>query len=489
MIFIEHENNRVTSLLHNGERAITAIVKIAQKNPNHSIVISKKGIDVTPFKDAIKNLLLPYIIVSSHTRLHNDLGYVEDSPFINVSNTVTYPTWIKSAAIFTIHASLINQLKDQLNEKINLLYWINSISKLARPLGILSYQIPIYVSQEDQFDTTTLYRFVKQHYKTRWIFILLICHMWYEKRIPLYAFAKAIFSKSLSLDLDIQALQEPIKAVAQESLIYDVVIPTMGRAGYLKNVLEDLNAQEIVPRSIIIVEQNEDENADTELDFLKKAAWRFEIKHIFTHITGACRARNEAINLTTSPWVLLFDDDVRVPRNFSLETNTLLNKTSATAVTFACLQKGEIEKMQVFKQWESFGSGCSMVHREVIEKCSFDMSLEHGYGEDVDYGMQIRNAGHDVIYAPQIQLVHLKAPVGGFRKPHVFPWKKDAVQPKPSPQIMYHRKKNYTHKQLLGYKMIHFFKWYKNSGTKHPIQYFNHFKKAWSLSERYAKEL
>ena len=54
---------------------------------------------------------------------------------------------------------------------------------------------------------------------------------------------------------------------------------------------------------------------------------------------------------------------------------------------------------------------------------------------------------------------------------------------------MYHRKKNYTHKQLLGYKMIHFFKWYKNSGVKNPITYLKQFKKAWDLSECYAKEL
>ena len=489
MIFIEHENNRVTSSLHKGERAITAIVKIAQENPNQSIVVFKKGIDIAPFKEAIKNLLQPYLIVSSHTRLHNDLGYVEDTPFINVSNAVAYPTWIKSTTAFAIHASLINQLKDQLNEKDSLLYWINSISKLARPLGVLSYQIPIYHLQEGQFDTTTLYRFVKQHYKTRWIFILLMCHMWYESRIPLYAFAKAIFSKSLSLDLDIQALQEAKKAVAQQSLKYDVVIPTMGRASYLKNVLKDLNTQEIVPHSIIIVEQNEDENATTELKFLKDDTWSFEIKHQFTHITGACNARNEAISLTTSPWILLFDDDVRVPRDFSSAVNTFLNNTGATAVTFTCLQKGETEKMQAFKQWESFGSGCSIVHRKIIEKCIFDMALEHGYGEDVDYGMQIRNAGQDVIYAPQIQLLHLKAPVGGFRKPHIFPWKTHAIQPKPSPQIMYHRKKNYTHKQLLGYKMIHFFKWYKNSGVKNPITYLKQFKKAWDLSECYAKEL
>ncbi|GAK99372.1 hypothetical protein JCM19314_3417 [Nonlabens ulvanivorans] len=35
-----------------------------------------------------------------------------------------------------------------------------------------------------------LYRFVKQHYKSRWTFMLLLCHLWYEKRFPLYASRK-----------------------------------------------------------------------------------------------------------------------------------------------------------------------------------------------------------------------------------------------------------------------------------------------------------
>lgn len=115
----------------------------------------------------------------------------------------------------------------------------------------------------------------------------------------------------------------------------------------------------------------------------------------------------------------MFDDDVRIQENFSIQVEDFLNRSNAKCVTFACLQYREVENMQAFKQWESFGSGCSIVHRDVLEKCSFDMALEHGYGEDVDYGMQVRNAGFDVIYAPQIQILHLKAPVGGFRKPYV----------------------------------------------------------------------
>jgi GT2 family glycosyltransferase len=34
---------------------------------------------------------------------------------------------------------------------------------------------------------------------------------------------------------------------------------------------------------------------------------------------------------------------------------------------------------------------------------------------DNDFGMQLRNQGHDVLYLPEPQILHLKAPMGGFR--------------------------------------------------------------------------
>uniref|UniRef100_UPI0025DBDB7B glycosyltransferase family 2 protein n=1 Tax=Nonlabens sp. TaxID=1888209 RepID=UPI0025DBDB7B len=247
--------------------------------------------------------------------------------------------------------------------------------------------------------------------------------------------------------------------------------------------------QTVLPNRLVIIEQNADLNAATALSYLVEEDWPFQITHELISQTGACNARNLALSKTTAPWVLLFDDDVRIPDHFISDVQEFLNKTAVKSVTFACLQKEETESMQAFKQWESFGSGCSIVHIELVERCKFDMALEHGYGEDVDYGMQIRQAGYDVIYAPQIQLLHLKAPVGGFRKPHVFPWQEDEVQPKPSPQIMYYRKKNYTHKQLLGYKMVQFFKTYGVFGTILPWKHYKKYQEAWNQSEKWASQL
>ncbi len=51
----------------------------------------------------------------------------------------------------------------------------------------------------------------------------------------------------------------------------------------------------------------------------------------------------------------------------------------------------------------------------LLEQIKFDIAFEHGFGEDGDFGMQIRNLGEDIGYISECNILHLKAPVGGFR--------------------------------------------------------------------------
>ncbi len=419
-------------------------------------------------------------------------GYVEDSPFINTDSTNKYPTWVLNGDLVAIHSSLINKLPLDFFQKRTFRYNVLSLSKLLRGQGITCTQLPVledFKNRLKDISTESLYAFVSQHYKKRWIFLLLINHIIYDHRVPLYAFAKALFLKLRKCDVDVFSLQNVHNINEQSMLEYDVIIPTMGRSTYLENVLDDLNNQTITANKIIIYEQNPKTNSISDLDFLQQKDYKFNIEHIFTHQTGACNARNKAISLSVAEWVLLFDDDVRIDTDFSSEVAKFLDNTTFKCVTFACLQQGEKETMKAYKQWESFGSGCSIVHRDVLEKCSFDMALEHGYGEDVDYGMQVRRAGYDVIYAPQIQISHLKAPMGGFREKHLFPWQDERIKPKPSPQIMYHRTKNYTTEQLKGYKLVLFFKTFGTSKTKNPFTHFKRFQEAWNVSKKRASQL
>lgn len=481
--------NQANEIVLKGNSTFTQLRYLAQLHPQEWIGWKDYKHKATSWDDLKKKAINPYVIVSKGVApafLAQGMEYIEDTPFINFKENQWYPTWIMSGAMGMIHSSLL-QLTPHCKPTENWEYELNLFSKQVQSQGVFCYSK--LTKNHTKTSARLLYLFAAQTMKKGWLLFLLLCHLWYEKRFPVYAFAKAQFYKKRQLLIDLSTLQKTTAIDNQVSLDYDVIIPTMGRAKYLKDVLKDLSNQTVLPHKVIIIEQNPDETATTQLYFIEEKKWPFEIIHQLIHQTGACNARNLALKQTTAPWVLFFDDDVRIPFDFFLQVQIFVIETKSIAITFACLQKGEKETMQAFKQWEAFGSGCSMVHRDVIEQCDFDMALEHGYGEDVDYGMQIRNAGYDIIYAPQIQILHLKAPVGGFREPHVFPWKQEKIQPKPSPQIMYFRKKNYSHQQLLGYKMVQFFKTFGAFDTKNPWKHYGKYLQAWKQSEKWAYKL
>lgn len=487
MIVLRHENQLVTEGVFKGTHIVSALYDCALQNPEEPILVIKSHVDASAFIASIGDKPSKRAFISNYNSFNSGIGYVEDSPYIKISNKVKYPTWIKGTNAFYIHASVVNEISTQLSASGNLLYWLNSIGKLIQPKGVFCYQLPL-LEQEEYLSDSDLYRFVKQHYKRRWTFFLLFCHLIYEKKLPFYAFAKAQFYTKRSLYIEQATLNESgIKR--EENFDYEVIIPTLGRPDYLYDVLKDFCSQTILPSRMIIIEQNAELAATSQLPYLKEESWPFEITHMFIYQTGACNARNIAICLTQADWVLLFDDDNRFPNNLMHKVAAALQVSGSKALNLAYVQKDDIENQKGYFQWAYFGSGSSIVHRDILSQCKFDLALEHGYGEDADYGMQIRNAGYDIIYAPEIQVRHLKAPTGGFRSKFDFPWHDAPIQPKPSPQVMYFRIKCYSNQQLLGYKIVLALKLFLHSKFINPWRFYKKFRKQWESSKLYAKQL
>ena len=155
----------------------------------------------------------------------------------------------------------------------------------------------------------------------------------------------------------------------------------------------------------------------------------------------------------------------------------------------ASLKQGEQIPNINPSQWESFGTCSSFVLSSVVKKIRFDLGFEFGYSEDIDFGKKIRNQGADISFLPFPRILHLKAPIGGFRTKFVFDWEKDEIQPKPSPTVMLYKILHCTDEEINGFKTVLFFKFYKKQNIKNPIKYFNYFNKQWNQSIKWAKEL
>lgn len=494
-IRLTHESGKELDLPH-GKSIVDVFIYVAAQFPSESILWIKglkiKQKQKKQLLDSYKgqNYMVSLGCIDNHF-LYPEIGYVTDGPFMAVSSKVVYPTWLMQDAAGIIAAAVVNQFKSHDYKNTSFEYLLTSIARIGQPQGLFCYHIPENDSVKKDLSSNNplLFRFVAQHYKRSWSFMLLFLMFRYENEFSFLAFAKAQLKPTIHDKKNIKLTAKIKKHPATLLPAYEVIIPTIGRREYLFDVLKDFAHQSHLPSKIIIVEQNPDQNSVSELHFLEQESWPFEINHIFTHQTGACNARNRALNNTNEQWVMLFDDDNRFNSNVFENIFYHIQKLGIQVLNTAYLQENEVEQYFNYTQWSTFGSGCSMVHREVLNNCKFDMALEHGYGEDTDFGMQIRNAGFDIIYVPMVSILHLKAPVGGFRKKIVFPWSNDSLQPKPSPQVMYQREKNNTIQQLRGYKLTLFLKFYKNQSIRNPFRYYSNFNKRWKLSKDWSRRL
>ncbi|WP_426095702.1 glycosyltransferase family 2 protein [Flavobacterium sp. DSR2-3-3] len=509
MIIVYHQNAKIIDVVSINNQKIKFDYKLtiaaglhvlAQQFPDKKILWCSSNVKEQLNIEEIQTLFHHNKMMLSYTPnstnyLGSKIGYVEESPFIKINKKVSYPTWQMSSLVGVVHASVLIAIKDKIKLDSDFEYYLNSVAKVCMPLGLLCYSEPKLLMKMSVFDEQsasgyTLFKFVKQHYRGRWILILLLNLLIYEGKFPLLACLYSGFFKNRNGKrnyLDVIAVQSSLKVFDGETI--DVVIPTIGRKEYLYNVLCDLREQTHLPKNVIIIEQNPVPESKSELDYLHDEKWPFAIDHTFTHQPGACNARNIALSKVESEWVFLADDDVRFNNVFVHETLKHIKNYGLKTVSINCSHQKEIQTYTKIFQWGSFGSGCSVVLSKSLKKCQFNLGFEFGYGEDSDFGMQLRNNGVDVLYLPKPTMLHLRAPIGGFRTKPKLAWDDDEIMPKPSPTIILFKLMHNTKEQLSGYKTILFFKYYKHQKHKNPIQYYKMFQKQWNQSLFWANQL
>ena len=442
-----------------------------------------------------KKILFSYTS-SANNYFDRRLGYVEDSPFININKKVQYGTWQMSSEVGAIHASALNASKKSLKPESNFDYFLNSFAKKAMPFGLLCYSEPKLLLErkvtesKSKADLYTLFRFTKQHYKTRWVFLLFADLLVFEKQFPLLPLVLSWFYRKRNFNPE---LLNQVPLQSNKNLInqgtFDVLIPTIGRRDYLLDVLNNLESQTLLPKNVIIIEQNPDPNSKSDLDFIYNKKWSFNIKHQFIHQSGACNARNIALELVESEFTFFADDDIVFSNDLLEKTLRTFQNTGNEALLVACHLQTQVINPEAPKQFAVFGTSHAFVKSSSFNDIKFNMGFEFGYGEDNDFGMQLRNKGVDIIYISTSQILHLKAPMGGFRTKPTVRWQDDLIQPKPSPTIMLFRLLHDTREQLLGYKTVLFIKSLNKNFFLNPVGYIKLFRKKWDKSIFWANEL
>lgn len=508
MIIVYHKNNKVVkieaenkSIAFSQSTIAKILFEIASQYPDRLLIWChvdfKSNLNISALWDVFHHDKImasynPY----PKSFLSDAIGYVEESPYIKINKKVSYPTWQMSSIVGGVRTSVLLALDRKIAINSNFDYFLNSLAKLIMEKGLLCYSEPTLlidasvVPEENRKSLYTLFRFVKQHYRTRWVFLLFLDLFLYQRKLAVLPLLSGLFYRNRKMQDNLLNQIEVLSTKNSFSTeTIDVIIPTIGRKQYLYDVLKDLSVQTHLPENVIIVEQNTNLESISELDYLQDESWPFKIKHTFTHQAGACNARNVALAQVESEWVFLNDDDNRFEVNLIEETLKKCKQFGATVVNNCYLKKNEKKEYDVENQASIFGSGNCFMTSTLLDKVSFRMGFEFGYAEDTDFGMQLRNLGSDILYFPTPAILHLSAPIGGFRTKPVLAWKDDIVQPKPSPTVMLCKQLHLTKEQINGYKTVLFFKFYKVQTIKNPIRYFKNFKIQWEQSIYWANEL
>ena len=486
------------ALLPKSINMVDVFWELAKAYPNEILVWVEKqyygSLDEEYFKQLFRhqNIMASYPIETRY--FSDDIGYVDQLPFVNAKRDVEYPTWLMSTDAGGIYGITALKFRSLFKEIKGFGYLINSISKLGQQNSLFCYSDPGLVNHrnsnklEFQASSDELISFVSQHYKREWVWVLAHCLKKYNNEVHLKELISG-FTKGgyFWVNIDLGPIELEKSADLSEEHI-DIVIPTLGRPQHVFQVLKDLKQQSLLPTKVIIIEQNADRNSNTELNFIKDD-WPFEIIHTFTHQTGACNARNLALKEVSSKWVFLADDDIRLPDTILERSMVELQRLKVDALNLACLQPGEEPIFRKIKQWGAFGSGTSIIRSSIARECKFDEVLEFGFGEDLDFGLQLRAKGCDIIYHPDLIFTHLKADRGGFRSTSVNRWEDKGIEPKPSPTMMYLIRKHYSPEMIRGYKISLFLKFFRKQQTKNPIKYYRLMQKRWRKSEELCDRL
>ncbi|CAM4097402.1 glycosyltransferase family 2 protein [Gillisia limnaea] len=477
-----------------------AFWELAEKFPEEIIAWCEEkysaDLNLTQWPQVFHQDLIMASYAVENTFLSGSIGYIDQLPFVHVNRKVLYPTWQMSSDVGGIKGETLLKFKSIFEGINNFDYLLNSIGKIGQQNGLFCYSAPGLVSKfsdkkpESTATSSQLFSFVYSYYNTIWISVLLWCYWKYENKFSLKAFLQALMKKKRFLQkVDLAGIKIQSNKIPETSNSIDVIIPTMGRPKYLMQVIKDLSLQSLLPKKVIVVEQNLDVNSISELPELGSKTWPFEITHHFIHQTGACNARNIALEEVDSDWVFFADDDIRFEPDLLEKGVEEINLLGVSSINMNCKQKGEKTIFKKIKQWGSFGSGTSIVKSIFAKQCAFSSIYEHGYGEDADFGMQLRNVGCDIIYHPEIEILHLKAPMGGFREKPVLEWEQVEPLPKPSPTLMAFALKYYTPQQIKGFKTSLFLKYYTKQSVKNPFAYVKSMRLRWRKSEEWAEKL
>ncbi|RFN60057.1 glycosyltransferase family 2 protein [Marixanthomonas ophiurae] len=241
--------------------------------------------------------------------------------------------------------------------------------------------------------------------------------------------------------------KNPSKLINEGTLV-SVVIPTLNRYSYLKDVLQDFEKQTYSNFEILIVDQSQ----PFQKEFYRQ--FNLNINLIRQEEPALWLARNTAIEKAKGTVIALSEDDVRVPDIWIENHLRCLDYFDADVSAGVFYPEGSSipKDRSFFSVASQFATGNAALYRNIFKKTGlFDRQFEKQRMGDSEFGLRVFLEGMKSVSNPYASCIDVKAGTGGLRQ--LGSW--DAFRPKkwfaprPIPSVLYLYRKYYGSKRAI----------------------------------------
>lgn len=336
---------------------------------------------------------------------------------------------------------------ENLNQRIG--YRLEISEKLDRAFyNLQSGSIPEKGSTRQQIQDFTVvdvldnYIFLRRYFSKPHVLMVLALRILSLKNpiYEFYFFLKTRVHKRITIHSKAyEDFEEFESKLIKSNPLISVIIPTLNRYEYLKDVLNDLEKQDYTNFEVIVCDQSE----PVDMNFYN--GWNLNIQVIRQDERALWLARNTSIRTAKSEYIALSEDDVVIP--FDWITNHLkcldfFNVDISAGVFYR--DNGPVKANSIgecnFKLSSQFPTGNSFLRKSVFESIGlFDRQFEKQRMGDGEFGLRALLNGFVIVTNPMAYIIDIKAPTGGLRE--MGSW--DALRPtnlfapRPIPSVLY----------------------------------------------------
>lgn len=299
------------------------------------------------------------------------------------------------------------------------------------------------------------YRFIKKFHHRSWIYFVFLIRVFSMTNIiqEFRAIKKVMSIKKISLFYpknDQTEYKEYVPEASSSERNISIIIPTLGRYSYLKNLLADISQQKVFPEEIIIIDQN----VPPDKEFYKLFT-SLPLKVIYQKEKGVWTARNVGIKISKGENLLFIDDDSRVGNEWikeHLKALAYFNASVSAGISESKFSNDSIPEYFHYLRWaDEMDLGNVLIKKEVFQQIGlFDLQFNGQRLGDIEFGLRTYLNGIKSISNPFAKRTHLYASSGGLRNFGYWnPYKPvNFFKPRPAPSVIYYTRKYFHVKNL-----------------------------------------